>query len=309
MAMTTGDVPRDMTPTVTRPTGKLYPLNSSRLVTDVIKKIAVQLGVPGTASRADTQPMVEAKIEEQGHEPRNVQVRISEREDSTQLIELMDAEGAFLQVEVPAEEPEGDPEGGSRPGAETGDETEEGEALRTQLEEARAQNENLESQVCQLRAQLDRAKARISELWRQQCAQVSDFDRQLGELEAEVESLRAGSHLSMSTPREPETRVHIDSSTVHASSSTSKRRGKALPVEPFSGEMEAVRLDDWLPALERAATWNDWTEEDRLLQLAGHLRGRAVETSTFLCSKITSPNGRWCMQSPTRRLRESLIFW
>ena len=135
--------------------------------------------------------MVEAKIEEQGHEPRNVQVRISEREDSTQLIELMDAEGAFLQVEVPAEEPEGDPERGSRPGAETGEETEEGKALRTQLEEARAQNENLESQVCQLRAQLDRAKARISELWRQQCAQVSDFDRQLGELEAEVESLRA----------------------------------------------------------------------------------------------------------------------
>ena len=58
-AMTTGDSPRDVTPTVTRPTGKLYPLNSSRLATDVIKKIAVQLGVPGTASRADTQPMVD----------------------------------------------------------------------------------------------------------------------------------------------------------------------------------------------------------------------------------------------------------
>ena len=129
-AMTTGDSPHDMTPTVTRPTGKLYPLNSSRFATDVIKKIAVQLEVPGTASRADTQPMVEAKIEEQGHEPRNVQVRISEREDSMQLIELMDAEGAFLQVEVPTEEPEGDPERGSRPGAETGDETEEGEARR-----------------------------------------------------------------------------------------------------------------------------------------------------------------------------------
>ena len=57
---------------------------------------------------------------------------------------------------------------------------------------------------------------------------MSDFDRQLGELEAEVERLRAGSHLSMSTPREPETRTHVDSSTVHASSSTSKRRARLL---------------------------------------------------------------------------------
>ena len=36
---------------VTRP-GKLYPLNSPRIATDVIKRIAVQLGLPDTASRA-----------------------------------------------------------------------------------------------------------------------------------------------------------------------------------------------------------------------------------------------------------------
>ena len=29
-----------------------------------------------------------------------------------------------------------------------------------------------------------------------------------------------------------------------------------------------MRLEDWLPDLEQAATWNDWTE-DRQLQLAG----------------------------------------
>ena len=48
-------------------------------------------------------------------------------------------------------------------------------------------------------------------------------------------------------------------------------------MEPFNGENDAIRLDDWLPALERAATWNGWSEEDRLLQLAGHLRGRAIQ--------------------------------
>jgi len=30
-----------------------------------------------------------------------------------------------------------------------------------------------------------------------------------------------------------------------------------------------MRLEDWLPGLEWTATWNDWTEEDRLLQLVG----------------------------------------
>ena len=75
--------------------------------------------------------------------------------------------------------------------------------------------------------------------------------------------------------------MHVDSSTVHVRPSPvpsgSRRWGKAPPVEPFNGESEAMRLEDWLPTLERAATWNDWTEEDRLLQLAGHLRGRALQ--------------------------------
>ena len=38
-----------------------------------------------------------------------------------------------------------------------------------------------------------------------------------------------------------------------------------------------MRLEDWLPSLKRASTWNEWTEEELLLQLAGHLRGRALQ--------------------------------
>lgn len=53
--------------------------------------------------------------------------------------------------------------------------------------------------------------------------------------------------------------------------------GKAPPVDPFTGEDQDSQLDDWLPALERACQWNDWTEEELLLQLAGHLRGRALQ--------------------------------
>ena len=54
------------------------------------------------------------------------------------------------------------------------------------------------------------------------------------------------------------------------------RRGKAPPVDPFTGEGSELRLNDWLPYLERAATWNGWTDEERLMQFAGHLLGRAL---------------------------------
>ena len=41
-----------------------------------------------------------------------------------------------------------------------------------------------------------------------------------------------------------------------------------------TGEDQRIRFDDWLPVLLRASTWNRWTEEEQLIQLAGHLRGR-----------------------------------
>ena len=49
------DGTRGVTRTITGPPEKVYPLNSSRLATDIVKRIAVQLELSGTASRADTQ--------------------------------------------------------------------------------------------------------------------------------------------------------------------------------------------------------------------------------------------------------------
>ena len=56
-----------------------------------------------------------------------------------------------------------------------------------------------------------------------------------------------------------------------------QRRGKAPPIDPFTAEDKEVRFDDWIPTLERAATWNNWLEEETLMQLAGHLRGKALQ--------------------------------
>lgn len=35
--------------------------------------------------------------------------------------------------------------------------------------------------------------------------------------------------------------------------SPTQRRGKAPPIDPFTGEDNETRFDDWLPTLERAA--------------------------------------------------------
>ena len=62
------------------------------------------------------------------------------------------------------------------------------------------------------------------------------------------------------------------------------RRGKAPPVDSFSGETTGLTFDDWFPSLQRASDWNQWSDEEALIQLAGHLRGRALQEWTLLRS-------------------------
>ena len=75
----------------------------------------------------------------------------------------------------------------------------------------------------------------------------------------------------------------LDVSTTSTSASESRpRRGKAPPVDPFTGEDLASTLDDWLPSLQTAATWYGWSEDEKLMQLGGHLHGRARQEWDFL---------------------------
>ena len=50
----------------------------------------------------------------------------------------------------------------------------------------------------------------------------------------------------------------------------------------FARNDPEVHLDDWLPSLSRAATWNKWFSEELLIQLAGHLKGRALQEWNLL---------------------------
>ena len=60
---------------------------------------------------------------------------------------------------------------------------------------------------------------------------------------------------------------------------------RALIEGRLSGDNGAVWFDDWLPSLDRAASW---TDEEKLLQLAGHLRGRTLQKRNLIPSEDRS---------------------
>ena len=137
------------------------------------------------------------------------------------------------------------------------------------------------------------------DLWRMSCEQLANHDELMASKEKEVEELKMrlselepGSRSAVhacTTPRvetlEPPkpgrtvTSLRTDAtefvspavSGMSVPTTATSRRGKAPPVDMFSGEAS------FKPALERAATWNAWSSEETLLQLAGHLQGRALE--------------------------------
>ena len=143
-----------------------------------------------------------------------------------------------------------------------------------------------------IRTQTEKAKR----FWRLRCEQILEQDELIESKESEIASLRAQSCLRP-VAVEPvqhdagnevaqqdvvnETAVvsprQLDTSTVQPA-----WKGKAPPVDLFTGEGTDVVWEYWLPTLERTATWNNWTENEKLLQLAGHLQNKAAQEWTLL---------------------------
>ena len=76
---------------------------------------------------------------------------------------------------------------------------------------------------------------------------------------------------------------------------------KAPPVEMFSAGNPGICLDDWLPSLQRAANWNNWTEEEQLIQFAGYLKGRVLAEWNLL-----SPQETCTVEVAAKSMRERL---
>ena len=128
----------------------------------------------------------------------------------------------------------------------------------------------------------------MSTVWKSNCAQLVAFDETLAtkdskigcltqmfaELEAIVASYEDGhSSDAVTTGRE---KTYTAVVLIPSATRGNQLRGKAPPVLTFSGENLEMQLEDWLPALDRARVWNAWTLEEKMMQLAGHLTGRAL---------------------------------
>lgn len=275
-----------------RSRGRLpIPLNSKRLTAGHLKRLARALEVPTTAAGDEIWQMVEGKLTEPGREPQNVQVMLSSGTPKA-VFSLQDEEGEFLTITEEGEEEPPEPV--------TSEPRREGEKMETlpaELEAVRVENTELQQQ-------LDREKTRFRELWRTNCRCLAEYDDMLMQKDLEIarlkpllteaghESLSKASHRSESPVggSDPVSDTGRHEGGLALPTESKPRRGKAPLVDPFTGEEPEIRLDDWLPSLKRAATWNEWTE-GKLLQFTGHLRGCALQEWSLLdeASKETFP--------------------
>ena len=323
-----------------------------------------ELGLPVSASLADTRVMVDGKLAEE-HELRNVQVDVIERGPGVRTIKLRDENGMFLEIpaggELGEERESGRAEAKSRESSEDepdgarDDSTSREELLRqlraahnraheleTELGQARQSCEYVAEEVSRLNDKVKEEKDKYMALWRMNCEQLSEYDEAMASRDEELQALRGRVEMLEAYPRSgtPPRPVHDGSTGMHISDATghagrgvagvavvpvsdpgrdlshplpsaphtrggawsvgrhrtscpavtgsrdgSSRRGKAPPIDAFDGESPDVLFEDWLPALQRAAEWNAWSKEEALIQLAGHLRGRALQEWNLLSGR------------------------
>ena len=262
------------------------PFNSRRVTVAQLKKLGRALGVPTAASGEEVRQMIETKLEEQGREPRDVQV-VLWGTGAVADVGLCDAEGTFLQAGAEVNQEIEEPECGQ---GECPD-IDESDTLRDELEEASRRIRDLNIAVRALEKMLAHEKTRVHEMWKANCVNLAFYDEELAAKEVENQQLREllkekddGEIPDLPTgTAEPGEGTNAGTSTKAPTpesekTTTSKvRRGKAPPVDSYTGEEQGIMLDDWLPSLQRASTWNGWEESELLLQLAGHLRGRALQ--------------------------------
>ena len=264
------------------PRGRVLPLNSRRLTAVHVRQLAKAMGVPTEAATDEVCQMIEGKLAEDEREPRNVQVVMM----GEASLALWDDNGEFLRAE-PEEQRDDEPPALTS-GAEFEEEGEQDEVeyLRVALRAVTAENEGLKNEVRSLNEMVRREKARAKEMWRANCEYLAEHDELTTAKDAEIEQLKAQLASSQQQRQDPTPREFSHPSVGQQpsqlpQSDCRQRRGKAPPVDPFTGESE-VQLDDWIPALKRASVWNGWSEDELLLQLAGHLRGRALQEWNLL---------------------------
>ena len=292
-------------------------LNSRRLTAVVLKRVVKVLGLPTAAALDDLRQMIDGKLVEDGEDPMSVQVVQIETEEGV-TIELRNPDGYFLTMRPEADTAVDDKAGAEsgdrgdvrlRGGSETAspvlseDDTDPRVThLQLQIARMTEQNAALTDEVSELKKGITGEKARYRELWRINCEQLRERDDLIAERDGEIEVLKTRiARLESSTiiasassfpGRDPPPDAHSPISSTRGIplevpsptmvETPALRRGKAPPIDPFDGETGSVSFEDWLPTLQRAAVWNNWSDNDCLVQLAGHLRKKALQEWNLL---------------------------
>ena len=270
------------------PPGDVVSLNSRRLSAANMRRIAAMLGLLTDASMEERRQFIEGKLLEADREPRNVQVVIHEVKSTTETrlhLSLIDEMGVFQNTEMVVHRVT------VAKLAEKIDRLEETKprqerALQTVQWQQQQEESGQQDEIGQLRFELEAEKKKSTRFWALACQRGEENERLAAEKEAEVASLiwqlEECKVLGVPTALESLPRDSSESPMQVSAGVEKKRKGKAPPVDWFTGENMEVRVDDWLPALERATVWNAWKEEEQLIQLAGHLRGKALQEWNLL---------------------------
>ena len=308
------------------PQGARLPLNSKRLTAVHLRAIAKAMDLSTTGSTDQVRQMIEGKLQtDEARDISSTLVILTESPMISTVLSLVDSGGVFLETEATYRAQHGEHGLKTESSEATQKALEEvqqalGEAQH-ELEMALAKLAEQEHLVLELQAKLEastseevveglksdlkKEKERFHQAWKLNCEQVAEQDRILTAKEEEIKTLsqqlenlrgEMGEHATTSPtsptsppPPPPRSSERTAGAPPMGLPSREARRGKAPPIIPFSGESFDMQLDDWLPSLERASLWNGWSDGDKLLQLAGHLRGRALQEWNLLGSddKIT----------------------
>ena len=289
-----------------------------------LRRVADKLGLPSNATANDLRQIVEGKLREMGHEPGNLQVAVEES-PTMETLQLLNAYGPIIEVrhDKPLEDLEEETDHRSQSNSSLSS-VEADQELLEQVQTLREERDELQEQVTQLQGSLEVEKQRVQELWQGNCEQSAQMDLILQDKDAEIAELREqlaalkvqtlAPPLSQRMPhnskyKTPRAATRPDSAVVPMgilreeleSRPPPTRRGKAPPVDPFTGENPAIRAEDWFPSLERTANWNGWNSEELLTQLAGHLRGKALMEWNLL-----EPDDKATYEAATQALQARL---
>ena len=275
------------------PDGVTLPLNSKKLVINQLHRLATSLEISAEGSASTLRQVIKGKLIELGYEPRNTQVLVSNVDSRLYLVN--DSGIIANEVEhVSSDNVNVVPEARmtSREAAELRSDIEtlhkqlheahlEIEGLRIELGNRNAALDDLRSELAvatrklatvdelqgeveSLKKLLKQQTAKAKQFWAQKCKQLLAHEAIIEEKDAEITALEALKVSSASDVNaDPRDNAIKTSALSEASTVSHGRRGKAPPVDAYTGSDPELRFDDWLPTLERAAKWNDWSDEEK----------------------------------------------